>query len=1026
MNMTLPSFPSRGWDPVLRHRILASATALFSLLFVNALYGASPTPVPNADFDEGKDAPTAWILSGGSGRWVDREVLEVTGSGSDSNYWRCDDFPFEPGSLYHFQMRARRASGSGCVIAGPTFANRDYRVSNDWKWYGHVFRTPEKTDGAYLRVGQWHATGTVQFDAVRITRATAVLSMVGKCPLGEGESERNGHYRFHGDFRHPGSNYHRTLHSATAGFNSDRWCFGTGSQVTYRFSHAGCKFRTGGIAANVSYHTRGGCMAQVSRDGTEWRTLGIQNELGTLETKVPADMLPAETIFMRLSGTPPSSSFQVNRVEFEAELDGMVAEGNGGTTYADIEKTSPKLAIHRISVHKNWAATGCRLVVQATPSGQTPRTLKLLASVKPKGTPARPLPPVANPLMEEGIVTFPVTIPIQQPGEHQVTLKIMADDTEAVRTSLALSMPHFYRTDYGKLVAGVTGDTAVWWCDATHKIPRHRAPPGPSTASPAVRLSAAKNDREAVQIVVRPGRPLRRLTAKASPLTGPDGATIPAENVRILWAYYHYVHHPTDETGVRDFWPDALPPLAQPIDVPAKQNQPLWVLVHVPKDAKAGDYNGEVSLEAQGFSATVPIKLHVWNFALPERNHIQTAFGLSAHDVFRYHQLNNDADRRKVLDMYFTSFAEHRISPYDPTPLDPIRVTFLPDAKPPRTELDFSAFDRQMQQAVDRFHFTGLRLPIKGMGGGSFHSRYEPKIGKHGEDTPQYQAMFSSYVKQLENHLREKGWLNMAYIYWFDEPAPRDYQFVANGMRRLAKHAPDLQRMLTEEPGDNALAGTVDIWCPVSHNYDHKAADKRRACGEQFWWYVCCGPKAPYCTLFIDHPATELRVWLWQTWQRNIVGTLVWRANYWTSSAAYPETPQDPYADPMGYVSGYSTPRGVKRYWGNGDGRFIYPPLSAAVPGKSGPGPVIEPPVSSIRWEMLREGIEDYEYLYLLRELLNQRRADLAPEKIEACEALLKVPESITKDMTTFSTDPEPIYARRRAIAEAIEQLVTR
>ena len=79
--------------------------------------------------------------------------------------------------------------------------------------------------------------------------------------------------------------------------------------------------------------------------------------------------------------------------------------------------------------------------------------------------------------------------------------------------------------------------------------------------------------------------------------------------------------------------------------------------------------------------------------------------------------------------------------------------------------------------------------------------------------------------------------------------------------------------------------GTIDIWCPLTPIYNHDAAQQRRAHGERFWWYVCCGPHAPYCTLFIDHPATDLRVWLWQTWQRNIVGVLVWESTYWTSRA---------------------------------------------------------------------------------------------------------------------------------------------
>jgi len=72
---------------------------------------------------------------------------------------------------------------------------------------------------------------------------------------------------------------------------------------------------------------------------------------------------------------------------------------------------------------------------------------------------------------------------------------------------------------------------------------------------------------------------------------------------------------------------------------------------------------------------------------------------------------------------------------------------------------------------------------------------------------------------------------------------------------------------------------------------------------------------------------------------------------------------------------------------------------------------------------MLREGVEDYEYLWLLRERLAKKRGAMAPEQVKQIESLLEVPASITKDMTTFTTDPAPIYARRAEIAQAIERL---
>jgi len=70
---------------------------------------------------------------------------------------------------------------------------------------------------------------------------------------------------------------------------------------------------------------------------------------------------------------------------------------------------------------------------------------------------------------------------------------------------------------------------------------------------------------------------------------------------------------------------------------------------------------------------------------------------------------------------------------------------------------------------------------------------------------------------------------------------------------------------------------------------------------------------------------------------------------------------------------------------------------------------------------MLREGIEDYEMLYLLRGLLAKRSDGLSAERVRELEALLVVPDSITSDMTTFTSDPEPIYTRRAAIERLVK-----
>jgi hypothetical protein len=123
----------------------------------------------------------------------------------------------------------------------------------------------------------------------------------------------------------------------------------------------------------------------------------------------------------------------------------------------------------------------------------------------------------------------------------------------------------------------------------------------------------------------------------------------------------------------------------------------------------------------------------------------------------------------------------------------------------------------------------------------------------------------------------------------------------------------------------------------------------------------------------------------------------------------------------MGWQTGYSTPEGAKRPWGNGDGRFIYPPEAAADAHPA--GPVLDGPVDSIRWEMLRDGIEDYEYLAVLERLLMANEDVLDDGQMQRYMSLLYVPADITSDMTTFTKDPAPIEEHRDLVARAIVTL---
>jgi len=84
-----------------------------------------------------------------------------------------------------------------------------------------------------------------------------------------------------------------------------------------------------------------------------------------------------------------------------------------------------------------------------------------------------------------------------------------------------------------------------------------------------------------------------------------------------------------------------------------------------------------------------------------------------------------------------------------------------------------------MTRAIEHHRFNTFSLPIHGMGGGSFHSRVEPTLQDFAEETPQFKALFRGYARAVEEHLRERGWLDEAFVYWFDEPDPKDYEYLA-------------------------------------------------------------------------------------------------------------------------------------------------------------------------------------------------------------------------------------------------------
>ncbi|MEN8248181.1 MAG: DUF4091 domain-containing protein [Bacteroidota bacterium] len=331
--------------------------------------------------------------------------------------------------------------------------------------------------------------------------------------------------------------------------------------------------------------------------------------------------------------------------------------------------------------------------------------------------------------------------------------------------------------------------------------------------------------------------------------------------------------------------------------------------------------------------------------------------------------------------------------------------------------IDFKEFDKAGKKYLDELGFNVFHLPLEGMPSGTYFSQNQGLLYGFAQGTVEYDYLMGKYLSIVQDHLETKGWLGKEYVYWFDEPAKENYPFVREGMEILHRSAPKLTRFITEHQPGPDIMDITDISCTVVGRLDPEIIKDLTAQGKEFWSYVCCCPKAPYLTSFIDHDAINMRMWLWLSYKYQMKGILVWSAVYWNSITASPKGHlQNPWQDPIVYEVGYGRPYGKQAVWSNGDGRFFYPP-------NRNPNDrsikYFNDPIPSLRLETLRDGMEDYEYLLLLERVAGDssiQNKKLAKKALR----LLSLPDSLVTGQKVYNKDPQVLIQYRNNIGSLL------
>jgi hypothetical protein len=350
---------------------------------------------------------------------------------------------------------------------------------------------------------------------------------------------------------------------------------------------------------------------------------------------------------------------------------------------------------------------------------------------------------------------------------------------------------------------GSTAAPGVTAFPSSQTIPPTGAlPPG---GGQALELRAARDDHEGAWIVARgPG--------DVSASVKEDG--LAALRVELAWGHFVRV-------GGR-LVADALLPWNGSARAAEQPNQPLYVRVGVPRGASPGVYEGAVIVTVGGETVTVPLRVRVFPFVLPERTDAArsplTSFHVAAptyvNTVARLYGFSSHAERRAAHTSLYRFLATYRISPSswgfgEPrTPAGYQRST--------KWWLDSAT---NMKEAADS-GFPAMRVPISS-------NRTAPGNWIGGVD-PAQPGGWCDYLRGARAFWAAQGWLerSLPFLYALDEPDLRGMQLVAYQSKVLHQCWPGARSLMTGNPTvenrflfDGRGGDDLDIWVVHARRY---------------------------------------------------------------------------------------------------------------------------------------------------------------------------------------------------------------
>lgn len=518
-------------------------------------------------------------------------------------------------------------------------------------------------------------------------------------------------------------------------------------------------------------------------------------------------------------------------------------------------------------------------------------------------------------------------------------------------------------------------DTSVkmWFDHITEKYVQKNTSPG-NRDTYVMRM--AKNEIQSCQFFLLP----ENTTSFKIELSDFENSRGEKIDTSLLYEYYALLNF----KGEKIYSPDALPALLDKISVKANNTQGFVIKAKTEQDTSPGLYEATLNVYDSTTNKqikTAKVYTYVWDFALPEETSLHTAVG-----VFDWRLINayasygmNECSTNELYKLAYDFLLENRICAY---------------------QLPYDFHTDKVTEYLDNPRVNTFCVNLSAR---TLYSDGEA-IGKD----------LSTAYPLLS---QKQEWLDKAYFYYTDEPTSiygvNDLADNYNETIEIYENPNFISPFFTNFKYGNTdqislMSQYINMWCvkinaftPRSRNNvkgvsyiqdlstDKKYGtfaermDKEIADGDELWTYFCWEPTKPYANWLATCDYTEMQISIWQTYQVHATGVLYFSANEWNTYV---------YKD-LGTTQTMGSPKA------QGDGILFYP------------GCINDSysPISSLRLEIVRDGIEDYEYLSMLEDIIGRNE-------------VMKIVELVTEDVVTYTSNDDYLAAVRVILGNTLEK----